>query len=205
MAKTLPQREQARGLLQERGIVRLREFRAAGITAATIGRMCNDGEVSRLAWGLYQLPDAPIDAHHTFAEAAKRQPKGVICLVSALTYHDLTDQLPHAVWMAVRTNAWAPKTRYPPVQVVRFVDAFLEDAVLTERIEGVTVKVFGVAKTIADCFRHRRKIGPTVAIEGLQETIRQRKATPAEIARHAVRGRVWTVVRPYLEALTANA
>lgn len=204
MAKTLTQRERALNLMKEGGIVRLREFQAAGITAATIGRMCKDGDVSRLAWGLYQLPDAPLNLHHTFAEAAKRQPNGVICLVSALEFHDLTDQLPSNVWMAVRTNAWAPKPRYPPVQVVRFADAFLEDAVLTERIEGVDVKVFGVAKTIADCFRHRRKIGLTVAIEGLQETIRQRKATPAEIARHAVRGRVWTVVRPYLEALIAN-
>lgn len=205
MAKTLTQREQALDLLKEGGIVRLREFQAAGITAATIGRMCSDGDVSRLAWGLYQLPDAPLNLHHTFAEAAKRQPEGVICLVSALTYHDLTDQLPAFVWMAVRTNAWAPKLRYPPVQVVRFADAFLEDAVLTERIEGVDVKVFGVAKTIADCFRHRRKVGLTVAIEGLQEAIRQRKATPAEISRHAARGRVWNVVRPYVEALTANA
>ena len=204
MEKTLTQREQAVGLLKERGIVRLREFRAAGITAATIGRMCRDGDVLRLGWGLYQLPDAPIEALHSFAEAAKRQPSGVICLISALEFHDLTDQLPRTVWMAIRTNGWAPRANTPPIQVVRFADRLLEDAVLTERIEGVTVNVFGVAKTIADCFRHRRMVGLPVAIEGLQEALRKRKATPAEIARHAMRGRVWTVVRPYLEALTAN-
>ena len=91
------------------------------------------------------------------------------------------------------------------MRIVRFTDALLTDEVLTVHIEKVPVKVFGVAKTIADCFRHRRKVGQVVALEGLQEALRQRKASPAEIAQHAERGGVATVVRPYLEALTANA
>ena len=204
MPKLGTQRDLARELLEVQGIVRLSEFRAAGITGATIARMLNDGEVTRLTRGLYQLPDAPIDANHSLAEAAKRVPKGVICLVSALAFHGLTDQLPRAVWMAIGTKDWAPKACAPPIQVVRFTDALLTDDVITERIEGVAVKVFGVAKTIADCFRHRRTVGQSVALEGLQEALRQRKITPAEIARHAERGRVLTVIRPYLEALTAN-
>lgn len=204
MSKSGTQRDLARELLQEKGIVRLSEFKAAGITAATISRMLKDGEVARLARGLYQLPDAPIDANHSLAEAAKRVPKGVVCLVSALAFHGLTDQLPRAVWMAIGTKDWAPKAGTPPIQVVRFTEALLTDDVITERIEGVSVKIFGVAKTIADCFRHRRTVGQSVALEGLQEALRQRKATPAEIARHAERGGVSTVIRPYLEALTAN-
>lgn len=198
------QRDKARLLLEQRGIVRLSEFTASGITAATIGRMLENGEVLRLARGLYQLPDAPLDVHHSLAEAAKKLPKGVVCLVSALAYHDLTDQLPRAVWMAIGTKDWEPKTDTPPIRTVRFTDALLSDDVLTEQIEGVQVKVFSVAKTIADCFRHRRTVGQSVALEGLQEALRKRKATPAEIARHAERGRVATVIRPYLEALTAN-
>ena len=186
-------------------MVRLSEFKAIGITAATISRMVKAGEVTRLTRGLYQLPDAPIEAHHSLAEAAKRVPRGVVCLVSALAYHELTDQLPRAVWMAIGTKDWMPKEGRSVMRIVRFTDALLTDDVMTVHIEKVPVKIFGVAKTIADCFRHRRKIGLTVALEGLREALRQRKASPAEIARHAERGGVATVVRPYLEALTANA
>ena len=185
--------------------MRLSEFKANGITAATIGRMVRGGDVIRLARGLYQLPDAPLEADHSLAEAAKRVPRGVVCLVSALAYHELTDQLPRAVWMAIGTRDWMPVEGRPEMRIVRFTDALLTDDVLTVHVEKVPVKVFGVAKTIADCFRHRRKVGQTVALEGLQEALRQRRTSPAEIARHAERGGVATVVRPYLEALTANA
>ena len=205
MGKTGTQRDQAIDLLQAKGIARLSEFRDAGITAATVGRMVRAGDVNRLARGLYQLPGAPLDANHSLAEAAKRVPRGVVCLVSALAYHELTDQLPRAVWMAIGTSDWMPKEGRSAMRIVRFTDALLTDDVLTVHIENVPVKVFGVAKTIADCFRHRRKVGQVVALEGLQEALRQRKASPAEIARHAERGGVATVVRPYLEALTANA
>ena len=204
MPKTGTQRDLARELLHGQGIVRLSEFKNAGITAATVSRMLRGGEVIRLARGLYQRPDAQLDANHSLAEAAKRVPKGIICLVSALAFHGLTDQLPRTVWMAIGKKDWAPKAGTPPVQVVRFTEALLTDDVITERIEGVAVKVFGVAKTIADCFRHRRTVGQSVALEGLQEALRQRKTTPAEIARHAERGGVSTVIRPYLEALTVN-
>ena len=205
MATPGTQRDQAIELLRYQGIMRLSEFKANGITAATIGRMVRGGEVTRLARGLYQLPDAPLDANHSLAEAAKRVPRGVVCLVSALAYHEMTDQLPRAVWMAIGTRDWMPKVGRPELRIVRFTNALLNDDVLTVDIENVPVKVFGVAKTIADCFRHRRKVGQTVALEGLQEALRQRKASPAEIARQAERGGVATVVRPYLEALTANA
>ena len=204
MPKIQTQRDQATELLQRQGIVRLSEFKKTGITAATISRMVHAGDVIRLARGLYQLPDAPLDANHSLAEAAKRVPKGVVCLVSALAYHELTDQLPRAVWMAIGTKDWMPKEGRSAMRIVRFTDALLGDDVITVQIENVPVKVFGVAKTVADCFRHRRTVGQTVALEGLQEALRQRKATPAEIARHAERGGVATVVRPYLEALTAN-
>ena len=205
MTKLGTQRDQAIELLRSQGMMRLAEFKANGITAATIGRMVRGGDVIRLARGLYQLRDAPLDANHSLAEAGKRVPRGVVCLVSALAYHELTDQLPRAVWMAIGTRDWMPKEGRPAMRIVRFTDALLTDDVLTVYIENVPVKVFGVAKTIADCFRHRRKVGQTVALEGLQEALRQRKASPAEIARHAERGGVATVVRPYLEALTANA
>lgn len=197
------QRDLAREMLRNRGIVRLSEFKTAGITAATIGRMRDDGEVIRLARGLYQLPDAPLDANHSLAEAAKRVPKGVVCLTSALAFHELTDQLPRSVWLAIGKNDWSPQDE-PALRIVRFTDNLLTEDVETISIEGVPVRVFGVAKTIADCFRHRRSVGQSVALEGLQEALRQRKASPAQIARSAASGGVSTIVRPYLEALTAN-
>jgi predicted transcriptional regulator of viral defense system len=204
MSQPSSQRQIAQALLEARGIARLAELRAAGVTAATVSRMERDGEIVRLARGLYQLPDALLDAHHSLAEAAKRLPKGVVCLVSALALHGLTDQLPKKVWMAIGKSDWSPTADGVPIRVVRFTDSLLVESVEIHEIEGVSVKVFSVAKTVADCFRHRSKIGLSVAIEGLQEALRQRKATPAEIARQADRGGVSTVIRPYLEALTAN-
>jgi len=204
MTESVPQRQIARNVLKLHGIARLTELRAEGVTAATLSRMERDGEVLRLARGLYQLPDAPLDAHHSLAEAAKRLPKGVVCLVSALAFHELTDQMPRQVWMAIGHKDWAPKMDGVPVRLVRFADRLLADSIEIHTVEGVPVKVFGVAKTIADCFRYRSKIGLSVAIEGLQEALRQRKATPGEIARYAEHGAVATVIRPYLEALTAN-
>ena len=155
--------------------------------------MERDGEVLRLARGLYQLADATLDAHHSLAEAAKRVPKGVVCLVSALAFHELTDQLPRQIWIAIRQKDWPPKADGTPIRLVRFTDRLLEEGVETHLVEGVPVKVFGVAKTIADCFRYRNKIGLSVAIEGLQEALRQRKATAGEIAGQAERGGVATV------------
>ncbi len=204
MERRRSQRELAQSLLRERGILRLVELRDAGVTAATMSRMERAGEVIRLSRGVYQLPDAELDPNHSLAEAAKQVPKGVICLVSALAFHGLTDQLPSKVWMAIGTKDWAPQRDGTPIRIVRFTDGLMKEGFETHVIEGVEVKVFGVARTVADCFRHRSKVGLPVAIEGLQEALRQRKATPAEIASQADKRGVWTVIRPYLEALTAN-
>ncbi|MBY3475302.1 transcriptional regulator [Rhizobium laguerreae] len=204
MPSSVTQRQIARTVLTERGIARFVELRNAGVTAATMSRMERDGEVLRLARGLYQLPDAQLDASHSLAEVAKRAPKAVICLVSALAFHSLTDQLPGQIWLAIGRKDWPPKLEAPAVRIVRFTDSLLNDSVETHIIEGVPVRVFGIAKTIADCFRYRNKIGLSVAIEGLQEALRQRRATPGEIGNQAERGGVGSVIRPYLEALTAN-
>jgi predicted transcriptional regulator of viral defense system len=205
MPKSASQRNVARAVLMALGIARLAELRDAGVTAVTVSRMERDGEVLRLARGLYQLPDAPLDTHHSLAEVAKRIPKGVVCLVSALAFHGLTDQLPRPVWLAIGHKDWPPKPDGTPFRLVRFTDRLLNEGVEIHSIEGVSVKVFGIAKTVADCFRYRNKIGLPVAIEGLQEALRQRKTTPAEIARQAERGAVATIIRPYLEALTAHS
>ena len=184
-------------------MVRLSEFTDAGITGATINRMVLNNEVNRIALGLYQLPGPSLDPNHILAEAAKRVPDGVVCLVSALAFHNLNDQLPRAVWMAIGPRDLPPEDGNPPIRIVRFLDTLLADDVITVQIETVPVKIFGVAKTIADCFRYRRIVDLSVAFDGLQEALRQGKATPTEIVRHAERGGAAQVVQPYLEVLNA--
>lgn len=198
------QREQALSLLQSRGMMRLREFREAGITAATVSRLERDGDVVRLARGLYQLADAPLDQQHTLAEVAKVIPKGVVCLTSALAFHGLTDQLPSRVWVALGKKDWRPRIAYPPVRIVRFPAEQLSAGVERHLVQGTPVPIFGVAKTIADLFRYRRTVGETIAIEALREALRQRKATPAEIARFAEQARIWKTMQPYLTTLTSH-
>jgi predicted transcriptional regulator of viral defense system len=185
-------------------MVRLSEFRAKGVTAATISRLERAGAVVRLGRGVYQLPDAAVDAHHVLAEASKRVPKGVICLVSALAFHDLTDQMPARVWMAIGGKAWRPRIEYPAIRFVRFPKERLEKSVEFHVIDGVKVPIFGVAKTVADVFRYRRVLGTTLAVEGLREALRKKKATPAEISRQGLEAGVWTAMQPYLEALTLD-
>jgi predicted transcriptional regulator of viral defense system len=196
------QLDKALALLRQGGLTRLSEFRRAGVTAATVSRLEKSGAISRLARGLYQLPDAAVGANHTLAEASKLVPKGVICLTSALAFHGLTDQMPARVWVAIGPKDWRPRLKYPPMRFAHFPPKHLRAGVEHHTIEGASVPIFSVCKTIADVFRYRRTIGIDIAIEGLRETIHQRKATPGEIARYAAEGGVWKVMEPYMSALT---
>jgi predicted transcriptional regulator of viral defense system len=202
---TSTQRTQALALLKRRGMTRLAEFGEAGITATTVGRMERAGEVVRLARGLYQLPDTALDAQQSLAEAARLVPKGVICLASALAFHGLTDQMPPRVWIAIGRKDWRPRLTYPPIRIARFSDELLSRGIEHKTIAGTPVPVFGVAKTVADLFRYRRTVGDALAIEGLRQALRQRKATPAAIAHEAVAAGVWTTMEPYVMALTSDA
>ena len=199
------QRIQALALLKRQGMIRLTEFGEAGITATTVSRMEQAGEVVRLARGLYQLPDAALDPQQSLAEAARLVPKGVICLGSALAFHGLTDQMPPKVWIAIGRKDWRPRVNYPPIRIARFSDELLQRGVEHKKIAGTPVPVFGVAKTVADLFRYRRTVGDALAIEGLRQALRQRKATPAEIARESKAAGVWATMEPYVMALTSDA
>ncbi|WP_234413725.1 type IV toxin-antitoxin system AbiEi family antitoxin domain-containing protein [Ideonella sp. A 288] len=199
------QRTQALALLKRRGMTRLAEFSEAGITATTVGRMERAGEVVRLARGLYQLPNAALDTQQSLAEASRLVPRGIICLASALALHGLTDQMPPKVWIAIGRKDWRPRLTYPPIRIARFSDELLHRSVERKKIAGTAVPVFGVAKTVADLFRYRHTVGDALAIEGLRQALRQRKATPAEIAREANAAGVWATMEPYVMALTSDA
>jgi len=195
------QPDKALALLERKGLMRLSEFRRAGITAATISRLEAAGAIMRLARGLYQLPDADVDANHTLAAASKLVPKGIVCLTSALAFHNLTDRIPARVWLAIGPKDWQPRLTYPPMRFAHYSEAQLKSGVERHRIDGVSVPIFSAPKTIADLFRYRRTVGVDVAIEGLREAIRQRKATPADIARYAADAGVWKVMEPYVSAV----
>ncbi len=212
-AESHRQQDRALSLLKERGITRLSEFTRAGVTAATVARMKERGLILQLSRGLYQLADASLDANHSLAEAAKLVPKGVVCLVSALAFHGLTDTVPPRVWMAIGSKDWRPRTTHPPLQFVRFTAKLLHSGVEQHTIEGVSVRITSPARTIVDLFRYRQRagkrfqksLGLNLALEGLKQSLRQRKATPAEIARHAEEANIWKAVQPYLEAMTVDA
>jgi len=211
--KHVPQQDRALALLREKGMARLSELNGAGITSATISRMKERGLVLQLGRGLYQLPDASFDANHALAAAAKLVPKGIVCLTSALAYHELTDTIPRGVWMAIGSKDRRPQIEQPRLVVVRFGPKVFSSGIEEHVIEGVTVRIFNPAKTVVDLFRYRRSAGKlfkkspglNLALEGMREALRQRKATPAEIARFAEEAGVWNAMRPYLEAMTANA
>jgi len=188
-------------LLSQRGMARLSELLATGATATSVSRLAREGTILRLARGLYQLPDAPFEEHHALAEAAKLVPKGVVCLVSALSYHELTDRMPRMVWMAIGGKDWRPKISYPPIRFVRFPAKSLAHHVETQEIEGVEVRLTAPARTVVDLFKYRRTVGQDLAIEGLKEVLRTRKATPAQI--HAIASEMGQAraIRPYLETL----
>lgn len=213
MTTTPSQHEHAVRLLKQRGMVRRSEFVTAGITAATIARMEKRGEVLRLARGIYQLPDQSVDANHELALAARMVPSGIICLVSALAFHELTDTIPARVWMAIGSKDRKPAPAKLKMEIVRFPADTLGRGVEHHRIDGVSVPITNPAKTVVDLFRYRARAGRryqkspglNLALEGLREVLRQRKATPAEIARCAEEAGVWKAMRPYLEAMTANA
>jgi len=187
--------------LKERGIARLSELMAAGVGQETVARLIRDGRVVRLARGLYQLPNSDLQTAHGLAEACKLVPKGVICLISALQFHELTMQLPRSIWMAIKRSARTPHVSYPRIQFVRFAEAALPEGVERHKIEGVTVRVTNPAYTVADCFRFRSKVGLDVALEGLREVLKRKACKPDAIMKAAQRRRIWTKLRPYLEAM----
>jgi predicted transcriptional regulator of viral defense system len=202
---SLTQADRLRDLLDTRTMMRAQELRDAGISAQTIARAVEAGEVERIARGLYQKRDAKIEENQILAEAAMRVPKGVVALVSALAFHDLTDQMPRRIWMAIGRSAWAPVQAYPPIRTVRFTEAYLCQGIEHHEIAGVSVPVYSVPKTLADIFRNPKLVDRSVAVEGLRAALQQRKATPSAIAQGAQAGGAWKVMQPYLEALTSNA
>ena len=175
---------------------------AAGIGRGRLASLVRAGLAERVARGLYRWHEPNISEHHSLALAARTVRGGVVCLLSALQFHGLTTQLPYEVWLAVnRDRGGTPRRRVVPMRVFRFSGACYSAGIERHRLEGVTVKVYSVAKTVADCFAHRSKVGLDVALEALREGWRERRFTMDELWQYAKVCRVSNVIRPYLEAV----
>ncbi len=198
------QRSRALALLGRRPILRLKDFTAQDVGPETLARLVRDGMIVRVARGLYQRASMSAATGHSIAEAAAMVPKGVVCLISALQFHELTLQMPSQVWIAIDRTAWRPRIEYPLVRFVRFSGTALTDGVKRHRIEGVEVAITDPARTIVDCFRYRNKVGLDVALEGLREGLRERKVTSDQLWRYAAKMRVWSIMKPYVEATAAD-
>lgn len=188
-------------LTAERGLLRTRDLHALGLPSVTLTRMVRQGLLTRLGHGLYARPDRSVSEHGTLAEVASTHPQAIVCLLSALRVHDLTTQSPFEVWLAIPNKARAPKMDFPPLRVVRFSGAALTEGIEHHRIDGISVRVTNLARTVADCFKFRNKIGLDVAIEALREAWRSKRLSMDELWRYATLCRVANVMRPYMESL----
>ncbi len=188
-------------LVREAGVIRPRDLEAAGIHGSYLSRLAHSGELDRVGRGLYTLAGAAPSEHRSLAAVAKRVPRGVICLLSALRFHELTTQTPFEVWLAIGPKDRAPRPDGVGLRIVRVSGDARDAGVEMRVVEGVPVRIYGVAKTVADCFKFRNKIGIDIAIEALRDCLEQRRCSTDEVFEYACVCRVSRVMRPYLEAL----
>ena len=193
--------DQVLALARQQGILRPRDLDARGIPRQHISRLLQRGQLERVGRGLYRLPGASATEHHTLAQAAKRVPSAVVCLLSALRFHNLTTQAPSEVWLAIGRKARRPVSHDISLHIVRFSPQALERGVSQHILEGVPVRVTTPAKTVADLFKYRNKIGLDVALDALREGWRDRRFSMDELWEMARVCRVTNVMRPYLEAI----
>ncbi|MDT5155833.1 MAG: hypothetical protein QOH51_190 [Acidobacteriota bacterium] len=190
-----------RAFREHGGLLRTSEALKLGIHPRTLYWMRDANRIVQLGRGLYRLAEAPETEHLDLITVAAKVPDGVICLISALAFHGITTEIPHEVYLAVRHGKEHPRLDYPPLRVFRFSEETISAGVEKHKLESVTVRLFNPAKTVADCFKFRHKIGVDVAVEALKLSLGQGKAKPAQILYYARLCRVERVIRPYLEAL----
>jgi predicted transcriptional regulator of viral defense system len=188
-------------MIEQQGLVRPKDLEAHGITRARLSRFVAEGQVLRQARGVYIAAQHAPTAEHTLAHVAKRVPEGIVCLLTALRFHGLTTQSPAEVWIALHEKARRPRLDYPRLRVTRFSGAALTEGVEERRVEGVRLRVYSPAKTVADCFKYRNKVGIDVAVEALRDFGRKYRGGATLLARFARICRVSRVMQPYLDAI----
>lgn len=188
-------------LAHTHGLIRPRDLAALGLPRVALTRLVRQGRLSRVGRGLYSLPNRPASEHNALTEFRRRHPRAIVCLLSALRFHNITTQSPFEVWIAIPNKARAPRMDYPPLRIVRFSDPLLTEGVDEHLIDSVPVRITGVARTVADCFKYRNKIGRDIALEALREAWSERRTGLEDLWHFAKLCRVANVMRPYLESL----
>lgn len=201
MQATDTQTQRVLELASQRGLLRASHLQELGIARVVLSRLTASGQLERVGRGVYRLPERQGAEHESLATIAVKVPQAVFCLLTALQIHELTTQLPRQVWIAMPQGSHAPKMVYPPVKMVQFSGEAYAQGIEVVRADQVELRVYGVAKTIADCFKHRNKVGLDVAIEALKEALAANKTNANDLWRFAKICRVANVMRPYLEAL----
>lgn len=188
-------------LLRHQALLRPSDLRAIGVPRVVLTRMTAAGQLERVGRGLYRLPEAAVTEHESLVTVARRAPQAVFCLLTALQFHELTTQLPRQVWIAMPRGSHVPKLAWPPLRMIQMTPSSYAAGIETVERDGVPLRVYAVAKTVADCFKHRNRVGLDVALEALREARAKRKASAADLWRYATICRVANVMRPYLEAV----
>lgn len=188
-------------LARQKGLLRPSDLDEAGIPRVYLTRLTASGDMEKEGRGLYRLPDSERSEHESLTIVATKAPQAVFCLLTALQFHELTTQLPRQVWIAMPRGSHAPRIEYPPIRMIQFSgEAYTQGVEVHER-DQVPLRVYGVAKTVADCFKHRSKIGLDVALEALKDARARKKLSTDELWHFAKLCRVANVMRPYLEAM----
>ncbi|MFB0516497.1 MAG: type IV toxin-antitoxin system AbiEi family antitoxin domain-containing protein [Candidatus Neomarinimicrobiota bacterium] len=187
--------------LEKNHIIRPRDLDPYNIPREYLRRLHMRGILRRVGWGLYVLENGKEMEQQTLIEACKRVPQGVLCLLTALQYHEITAQMPFDVWMAIDRKSWLPQVDHPRIRFMRFSGLALTEGIVEHDVSGVTIRVYNPAKTVADCFKYRNKIGLDVAIEALRDGYRTRKFNVDEIMKYSKVCRVANVIKPYLESI----
>ena len=190
-------------LARRHGVIRPRDLAEHGIPRTALQRLVESGAIERRGRGLYIAAGADLGEKQTVIEASRRVPGGIVCLLSALQFHDFTTQTTREVWMALPAKAWRPRNPGLPLRFVFLSGPALESGIQKKSIHGVTVRVYSPAKTVADCFKFRNKVGMDVAMEALREGWRARRFQMDELTAAAKACRVWRIMRPYMELLVA--
>lgn len=188
-------------IAQEKGMIQASDLLQAGLPREYLSRLAKKGELVKVGHGLYQLPSADFGQYENLISVAEQVPGGVVALLSALNFHGFTTQNPFEIWIAIDGRARKPEIEYPPVRYLSLSGEALTAGVEEHNIEGRIVKVYCPAKTVADCFKYRNKIGLDVAIEALREGWREKQFTMAELNQYAKIDRVANVMRPYIESI----
>ncbi|MBP8229354.1 MAG: type IV toxin-antitoxin system AbiEi family antitoxin domain-containing protein [Xylophilus sp.] len=201
--QTHTQEQDVLALATRQPLLRARDLTAQALPTILLSRLVAAGKLERVARGVYSLPGRELSEHRSLAEVALRMPRGVVCLLSALRVHGIGTQAPFEVWLAIPPHTPTPRLDQPALRVVRMSGPALSEGVEPIDIDGVQVPVFSAAKTVADCFKFRNKIGLDVALEALRDGWAQRKLTMDALWHYAAVNRVSNVMRPYLESTTA--